>query len=319
MRKQVLVSVDRGETRVAILGGTGRAARQGVGRRRPWKPVEPSPIRLRAGASPSSTSSGAAGGRSSATSTRAGSTTSWPAWRPRSSTSASRRTASSTSTRSSRRTARPTRPRPRPRRRPQDLRPAEGEAGDRRAGHQGPDRDQGRAPVDGGLDPGPLPRLRARTARASASRAGCPTPSASGCASWPRGLKVEQRRPDHPHRRARRPQERHGARAAVPVPAARGAPERVEDSPAPSMVFQEADLPVRVVRDVFSKEFERAVIDDEKQHHRVTQLLRAHRAGAGRAGRAVRGRRAAVRAVRDRGGVQLDAVAPGRPARTAAT
>ena len=39
------------------------------------------------------------------------------------------------------------------------------------------------------------------------------------------------------------------------------------------MVFQEADLPVRVVRDVFSKEFERAVIDNEKQHHRVKRFF----------------------------------------------
>jgi ribonuclease G len=49
--------------------------------------------------------------------------------------------------------------------------------------------------------------------------------------------------------------------------------ERVADSPAPSMVFQEADLPVRVVRDVFSREFDRAVIDDEKQHHRVRSFF----------------------------------------------
>jgi ribonuclease G len=48
---------------------------------------------------------------------------------------------------------------------------------------------------------------------------------------------------------------------------------RVTDSPAPSMVFQEADLPVRVVRDVFSKEFDRAIIDDEKQHHRVRSFF----------------------------------------------
>ena len=48
---------------------------------------------------------------------------------------------------------------------------------------------------------------------------------------------------------------------------------RVEDSPAPSMVFQEADLPVRVVRDVFSKEFDRAIIDDPKQHHRVRSFF----------------------------------------------
>ena len=36
--------------------------------------------------------------------------------------------------------------------------------------------------------------------------------------------------------------------------------ERVESSLAPAMVFQEADLPVRVVRDVFSKEFDRAAL-----------------------------------------------------------
>src|SRR3712207_5722143 len=32
--------------------------------------------------------------------------------------------------------------------------------------------------------------------------------------------------------------------------------QRVEDSPAPSLVFQEADLSVRVVRDIFSEHFE---------------------------------------------------------------
>jgi ribonuclease G len=39
------------------------------------------------------------------------------------------------------------------------------------------------------------------------------------------------------------------------------------------MVFQEADLPIRVVRDVYSREFDRAVIDDEKQHHRMTSFF----------------------------------------------
>jgi ribonuclease G len=49
--------------------------------------------------------------------------------------------------------------------------------------------------------------------------------------------------------------------------------QRVEESTAPAMVFQEADLPVRVVRDVFSKEFDRAIIDDPKQHHRVRSFF----------------------------------------------
>jgi ribonuclease G len=48
---------------------------------------------------------------------------------------------------------------------------------------------------------------------------------------------------------------------------------RVEETTAPAMVFQEADLSVRVVRDIFSAEFERAVVDDEKQHHRLVSFL----------------------------------------------
>ena len=49
--------------------------------------------------------------------------------------------------------------------------------------------------------------------------------------------------------------------------------KRAEDTTAPAMVFQEADLSVRVVRDIFSSEFERAVVDDEKQHHRLVSFL----------------------------------------------
>jgi ribonuclease G len=49
--------------------------------------------------------------------------------------------------------------------------------------------------------------------------------------------------------------------------------KRVEESRAPAMVFQEADLSVRVVRDIFSKQFERAVVDDEKQHHRLLSFF----------------------------------------------
>jgi ribonuclease G len=49
--------------------------------------------------------------------------------------------------------------------------------------------------------------------------------------------------------------------------------KRVADTPAPALVFQEADLSVRVVRDVFSGEFERAVVDDEKQHHRLVSFF----------------------------------------------
>ncbi len=49
--------------------------------------------------------------------------------------------------------------------------------------------------------------------------------------------------------------------------------KRAEEIPAPALVFQEADLPVRVVRDIFSAEFERAILDDEKQHRRLTSFF----------------------------------------------
>jgi ribonuclease G len=42
---------------------------------------------------------------------------------------------------------------------------------------------------------------------------------------------------------------------------------------APSLVFQEQDLPVRVLRDVFLNEFDKAVIDDPKQFDRVTSFF----------------------------------------------
>jgi ribonuclease G len=45
---------------------------------------------------------------------------------------------------------------------------------------------------------------------------------------------------------------------------------RIEQIAAPDLVFQEADLPVRVLRDVFLSDFEKAIIDSEKQFERVT-------------------------------------------------
>jgi ribonuclease G len=49
--------------------------------------------------------------------------------------------------------------------------------------------------------------------------------------------------------------------------------KRVAESPAPSLVFQEADLSVRVVRDIYSSAFERAIVDDPKQHHRLVSFF----------------------------------------------
>src|SRR4029078_6442705 len=49
--------------------------------------------------------------------------------------------------------------------------------------------------------------------------------------------------------------------------------KRVADTPAPALVFQEADLSVRVVRDIFSEHFEKAIVDDEGQHHRLVSFF----------------------------------------------
>src|SRR5690242_4455649 len=49
--------------------------------------------------------------------------------------------------------------------------------------------------------------------------------------------------------------------------------KRVAEATAPALVFQEADLSVRVVRDIFSEHFERAIVDDEKQHHRLVSFF----------------------------------------------
>ncbi len=49
--------------------------------------------------------------------------------------------------------------------------------------------------------------------------------------------------------------------------------QRSEEATAPAMVFQEADLSVRVVRDIFSKQFERAIVDDPGQHQRLQSFF----------------------------------------------
>jgi ribonuclease G len=48
---------------------------------------------------------------------------------------------------------------------------------------------------------------------------------------------------------------------------------RAKEVKAPALVFQEADLSIRVLRDVLAKEFDGAVIDDPKQHQRVTSFF----------------------------------------------
>src|ERR1700686_5171768 len=48
---------------------------------------------------------------------------------------------------------------------------------------------------------------------------------------------------------------------------------RTAETKAPNLVFQEADLRVRVLRDVFLSDFEKAIIDSQKQFDRVTSFF----------------------------------------------
>jgi ribonuclease G len=48
---------------------------------------------------------------------------------------------------------------------------------------------------------------------------------------------------------------------------------RSEDAEAPSLIFQEADLSIRVLRDVLGSEFDGCEIDDEQQWERVTKFF----------------------------------------------
>jgi ribonuclease G len=49
--------------------------------------------------------------------------------------------------------------------------------------------------------------------------------------------------------------------------------KRAKETVAPAMVFQEADLAVRVVRDIFSSHFEDALVDDQKAYNRLVSFL----------------------------------------------
>jgi ribonuclease G len=49
---------------------------------------------------------------------------------------------------------------------------------------------------------------------------------------------------------------------------------KAKQEKAPALVYQEAELPLRVVRDLFTDEFERALIDDDLTHKRVVGYLK---------------------------------------------
>ena len=90
--------------------------------------------------------------------------------------------------------------------------------------------------------------------------------------------------------------------------------KRVAESRAPALVFQEADLSVRVVRDIFSARLRARGRRRRRPAPPPRLVLHAHRARARRPRRALRGRAAAVRRLRGRPGDRRADGAPRRPA-----
>ena len=50
--------------------------------------------------------------------------------------------------------------------------------------------------------------------------------------------------------------------------------DRGKEMSAPNLVYQEAELPLRVVRDLFTEDFERAFVDHERTHRRIVGYLK---------------------------------------------
>ncbi|HEV3480256.1 MAG TPA: Rne/Rng family ribonuclease [Gaiellaceae bacterium] len=50
--------------------------------------------------------------------------------------------------------------------------------------------------------------------------------------------------------------------------------ERAEQVPAPALIYQEAELPLRVIRDLFTNDFERAIVDHDRTHKRIVGYLK---------------------------------------------
>ena len=173
---------------------------------------------------------------------------------------------------------------------PTDHRHAQARAGDRRPGGQGPPEDQGRPALDGpddrralhGLRPVRRGRRRLPPARGEGARA----PAQGGGQARAQG-----RGSDHPHRRPGRQARRPRARAALPVQARRGAREaRRGDPGAGPRLPGGRPLGPRRARHLLGRLRARGGRRSQAAPPARLVLL-PHRPGPGRAGRAVGGAR----------------------------
>ena len=158
--------------------------------------------------------------------------------------------------------------------RPAHPGPDQARPGGARPGGQGPDEDEGRAAHDRDLAARPLRRLR--PARRGPRRL---APARGRRAHAPEG------------RSSRRSTPKQGG--VIVRTAAEGASAedierdlvflqrlwksiqaRAKAAQAPSLVYQEAELPLRVMRDLFTGDFERALIDHDRTYKRIVGYLK---------------------------------------------
>ena len=76
--------------------------------------------------------------------------------------------------------------------------------------------------------------------------------------------------------------------------------EQAKKATAPELVYQEAELPLRVVRDLFTGDFERAVVDHERAYKRIVGYLKKTSPHMVERVAALQGEGAAVRGLRRR-------------------
>ena len=88
---------------------------------------------------------------------------------------------------------------------------------------------------------------------------------------------------------------------------------KAKGATAPMLVYEEAELPLRIVRDLFAGDFVGAQIDDDRTHRRIVELPQEDLAAHGRARPPLPREGAALRGIRRRRRDPLDARSPRRP------
>ena len=167
------------------------------------------------------------------------------------------------------------RPRARgPQGRAQDPGPDPARPDDPRPGGQGPDEDEGRAAHDRDLAARPLRRLR--PARRRARRlAPARRRRAQPAEGDPQGDRARSRAASSsaPPPRARRPRTSSATSTSSSSSGRRSRRARRRRRRRRS-IYQEAELPLRVTRDLFTGEFERLVVDHDRTYKRIVGYLK---------------------------------------------